>query len=144
MRLDRKAASRLSWWVFRRAPVAVSAVMIGFLVSCASTQNPPGTVATHFFQNPDRVWDGIEVTLDTLGYEIESSNRADGVIRAAPTAASATPGTALEINQVMNTDDEVRVYVKPVPVDPGAGENPEELSRAATDFISVLRRKLGR
>lgn len=143
MRIDRETGSYLSKPGSRTMTVLCAAMAAGILVSCASVTNPPGTVTAQFFQNPDRVWDGIEISLDTLGYEIESSNRADGVIRALPTSESATPGAALEINQIMNTDDEVRVYVRPVAADAAVATVQEELDRAARDFVTVLKRKLG-
>ena len=117
-------------------------LVAGFVVSCASVRNPPGTVTARFFQNPDRVWDALGLSLDTLGYEVTSSNRDEGVIRAKKPAGD-TSGVGLEINQVMYTEDQVDVFVRGVASDPVASTNQEALARAAQDFVAVLKRKLG-
>ena len=118
-------------------------VLAGLQVSCVSVRNPPGTVAVRFVQNPDRVWDGIEVTLDALGYQVTSSNRDEGVIRAASSVDDPSTPIALEINQVVYTDDQVDVFVRGVAADSAAAPNQEALDGAAHDFVTVLRRKLG-
>ena len=123
------------------ALVAVMAVVMA--VGCASLKNPPGTVTAQFFQNSDRVWEGIQLSLEALEYVVESSNRDDGVIRAAKPADDQTPWIALEINQVANTQDQVNVYVRGVPEDPSAAPDQETLDKAAQDFVTVLKRKLG-
>lgn len=117
-------------------------LVAGFVVSCASVRNPPGTVTAQFFQNPDRVWDALGLSLDTLGYEVTSSNRDEGVIRAKMPAGD-TSGVGLEINQVMYTQDQVDVFVRGVARDAASSPNQEELDRAAQDFVAVLKRKLG-
>ena len=144
MRIERERLS-CPHRVFRGAVCSLVVVIAaGLLVSCASVKTPEGTFSAGFFQNPNRVWEGIDLTLEILGYEIESSNRADGVLRAVPTAESESPGTVLEINQVMNTDDKVSVYVKGVAADPGAPPDQDALDKAANEFLTVLTRKVGR
>ena len=86
--------------------------------------------------------DRVDRTLETLGYEVESSNREDGVIRAVGTSNGDSPGVVLEIDQVMRTLDQVNVYVRPVAADPNAPPGDEALTRAAQDFVTVLKRKL--
>ena len=106
-------------------------------------KNPPGTVTAQFFQNPDRVWEAIQLSLEILEYVVESSNRDEGVIRAAKTADDQTPWVALDINQVMYTQDQVNVYVRGEAEDPSAPPSQEALDKAAQDFVTVLKRKLG-
>jgi uncharacterized lipoprotein len=138
MKIDREVDSLHS--LAKRSLLVV--LVAGFVVSCASVRNPPGTVTAQFFQNPDRVWDALELSLDTLGYEVTSSNRDEGVIRAKKPADDPS-GVGLEINQVMYTEDQVDVFVKGVAEDPTAAPEQAALARAAQDFVAVLERKLG-
>jgi hypothetical protein len=143
MKIEFKAGSRRS--VFLRSLVLASAAAVtaGLMISCASVKNPPGTVTAQFFQNPDRVWEAIQLSLDTLDYVVESSDRDEGVIRAAKPAADTTPWIALDINQVMYTGDQVNVFVRGVAEDPSAAPSQDVLDKAAQDFVTVLKRKLG-
>lgn len=118
-------------------------ISVSVIVSCTSVKNPPGTVNARFVQNPDTVWEGIALTLETLGYVTESSNRDEGTLRAAKPADDTTPWVALEINQVMYTDDQVNVFVQGVAEDPSTPPDQDTLDKAAQDFITVLKRKLG-
>jgi len=138
MKINREADSLYA--VARQSLLVV--LVAGFIVSCASVRNPPGTVTAQFFQNPDRVWDALELSLDTLGYEVTSSNRDEGVIRAKKPAGD-TSGGGLEINQVMYTQDQVDVFVRGVAQDPTAAPEQAALAKAAQDFVDVLKRKLG-
>jgi uncharacterized lipoprotein len=138
MKIDREVDSLHS--LAKRSLLVV--LVAGFVVSCASVRNPPGTVTAQFFQNPDRVWDALGLSLDTLGYEVTSSNRDEGVIRAKKPADDPS-GVGLEINQVMYTEDQVDVFVKGVAEDPTAAPEQAALARAAQDFVAVLERKLG-
>lgn len=118
-------------------------ISISMAVSCSSVRIPPGTMAARFFQNPDRVWEGIQLTLETLEYVVESSNRDEGTIRAARPADDPMPWVALEINQVMYTEDQVNVFVRGVPEDPADPPDQQVMEEAAQDFVTVLKRKLG-
>jgi uncharacterized lipoprotein len=138
MKIDREVDSLHS--LAKRSLLVV--LVAGFVVSCASVRNPPGTVTAQFFQNPDRVWDALELSLDTLGYEVTSSNRDEGVIRAKKPADDPS-GVGLEINQVMYTQDQVDVFVKGVAEDPTAAPEQAALAKAAQDFVAMLERKLG-
>jgi hypothetical protein len=134
----------------RHSMIAPSLVLVlavvmtaGSMASCASVKNPPGTVTAQFFQNPDRVWEAIQLSLETLEYVVESSNRDEGVIRAARPADDPTPWVALDINQVMYTGDQVNVFVRGVAEEPPAAPSQDVLDKAAQDFVTVLKRKLG-
>lgn len=143
MKFDREAVSRGSM-IARSCVLTLAAVVAtGLLVACASVKNPPGTATAQFFQNPDRVWEAIQLSLDTLDFVVESSNRDEGVIRAARPADDTTPWIALDINQVMYTQDQVNVFVRGVAEDPSAAPSQETLDKAAQDFVTVLKRKLG-
>ncbi len=50
---------------------------------------------------------------------------------------------ALQIDQVAWTQDQVRVYVKPVALDTSSPVGQEALDKVAADFLTVLKRKLG-
>ena len=143
MTIDREVNSRFSITPRSFVLVLAAVMAVGLMVSCASVKNPPGTVTAQFFQNPDRVWEGIELSLETLEYVVESSNRDEGVIRAAKPADDQTPWVALEINQVMYTQDQVNVFALGVPEDPSNPPDPQTLEKAAQDFVTVLKRKLG-
>ena len=112
------------------------------LSGCSSMTTPAGAQAANFFQNPDRVWAAIQMSLDTLEYEIEGSNRPDGTMRAVPIDDDA-PSIVFEISQVAWTQDQVRVYVKPVAGGSGPSIEQGVLDKAAADFLTVLKRKLG-
>ena len=127
----------------KAAIFASALIVVVSLAGCASVKTPPGTSSASFFQNPDRVWAAIQMSLDTLEYEIESSNRPDGKMRAVPLAGGDGPSIALEIDQVAWTQDQVKIYVKPVAGDPGSSVSQELLDKAAADFLTVLKRKLG-
>jgi len=143
MTIDREMNSRFSMAPRGFALVLAMVMTAGLVVSCASVKNPPGTVTAQFFQNPDRVWEAIQISLETLEYVVESSNRDEGVIRAAKPADDQTPWVALDINQVMYTQDQVNVFVRGVAEDPSAAPGQEALDKAAQDFVTVLKRKLG-
>lgn len=143
MRINREGDSGVTE-IRRYCVVPMIAVLaIVLLGACASLKNPPGTVTARFTDNPDRVWEGIHLTLETLEFVVESANRDEGVIRAAKVAEDRTPWVALEISQVMHTDDQVNVYVVGVAEDPANPPDEETLEKAAQDFVSVLKRKLG-
>ena len=141
MRTDRESACSLSSRFCRTIAVVVTAVVL--VAGCASVKNPPGTVTARFVQNPDTVWEGIQLALETLGFVVESSNRDEGTIRAAKPSDGTAPWVALEIDQVMYTDDQVNVFVRGVAEDPAGPPDRETLDSAAQDFITVLKRKLG-
>ena len=55
--------------------------------ACSSLNgSPEGTWTATSFENPDRVWNAIELALLELDYEVVTENRADGVIRAESSA----------------------------------------------------------
>lgn len=143
MRIDRKSLFKTLEKSTNTMVLVVTVISVAMALSCASLKNPPGTVTAQFFQNPDRVWEGIELTLESMEYVVESSNRDEGVIRAAKPADDQTPWVALEINQVMYTEDQVNVFALGVPEDPSNPPDPQTLEKAAQDFVTVLKRKLG-
>jgi hypothetical protein len=140
---DCEVGSRFSMIARSSALMLAVVLATGLMMSCASVKNPPGTVTAQFFQNPDRVWEAIQISLENLEYVVESSNRDEGVIRAARPADDQTPWIALDINQVMHTEDQVNVYVRGVAGDSSAAPGQDELEKAAQDFVTVLKRKLG-
>jgi hypothetical protein len=113
--------------------VAIVVSAVALLSSCSTFKgSSDGTWRASYFMGPDRVWGAIEISLIALDYEIVSKNRPDGVIRG--TSEPADDGTVIElvIDQVMRTDDQVDVYVKPSFAD-GKGSNDPDLLKAAAD-----------
>ncbi len=138
-----KSTLRLRTVAVSRFMAVVCVVFLLPLAGCSSMKESPDTSDASFFQNPDRVWAAIQMSLDTLEYEIENSNRPDGEMRAVPIDGDSEPKIVLEIRQVAWTTDQVRVYV--TPADGGSGEPATQtaLDKAAADFLAVLKRKLG-
>jgi hypothetical protein len=131
----------ISW--SRGAMVALAMVIAVSLSSCSTSKGPSdGTWNTSYFTNPDRVWGAIQLSLIDLDYEVVRENRYDGIIRA--TSAPAEDGTviALAIDQVMRTEDQVHVYIKPSFAGDQGSTNPDLLRAAADELIKAMDDKL--
>jgi len=125
--------------------LAVAAVVIalGFGLACSSwSSSPPDSWTGSYFQNPDRVWAAILETLIDLGYEVAESNRPDGTIRTVPRADEESADVVLSINQVVYTNDQVNVYVKPSVGDAGGAADSGVLKAAADQFMAALNNNL--
>jgi len=125
------------------AMAALAIVMVVSLAACSAIKgSSEGTWNTSYFTNPDRVWGAIQLALIDLDYEVVSENRNDGIIRA--TSEPAEDGTviALAIDQVMRTEDQVHVYVKPTFAGDQGSTNPDLLRAAADELIKALDDKL--
>ena len=125
-------------FVSRFVPVA----LLVFSLAC-STQQPADENAfrVSFFQNADRVWSAIQMSLIDLDYEVEDSNRMDGTMRASSSVGETT--IELDIRQIQYTEDQVNVFVRPVD---GGGTDVAEagaLKAAGDAFLKVLNSKLG-
>jgi hypothetical protein len=130
--------------VRKSAVVAVLIAVFAAISACSTMKgSSEGTWNTSYFANPDHVWGAIEIALIDLDYEIESKNRSDGVIRAM--SAPADDGTiiALAIDQVMRTEDQVHVYVKPSFGGNEGSTNPDLLKAAADQFLKAVSDTLG-
>ncbi len=117
-------------------------VMVISMTACSTQQTSDDTWTATFFDNPDRVWNAIEVALLELDYEVVSENRADGVIRAESSASDDGTVIALAIDQVMRTEDQVNVYVKPSFGGDQGSADPDLLRAAADAFVKNLEDKL--
>ncbi len=127
----------ISW--SRGAMVVLAMVIAASLSSCSTFKgSSDGTWNTSYFTNPDRVWGAIQLALIDLDYEVESENREEGIIRA--TSEPAEDGTviALAIDQVMRTEDQVHVYVKPSFAGDKGSTNPDLLRAAADELIKAM------
>lgn len=113
------------------------------LVSCSVFQGSSDTTWTAtFFKDPDRVWSAIELVLIELEYEVTEENRPDGVILAQSDPADDGTIIVLAIDQVMRTDDQVNVYVKPSFHGDAGTHDPDLLGAAADQFIEALEGEL--
>lgn len=127
----------------RCAMVAVLIAMVVSLAACSTFEgSTEGTWSTSYFTNPDRVWGAIQLALIDLDYEVMSENRDDGIIRA--TSEPAEDGTVinLAIDQVMRTDSQVHVYIKPSFAGGQGSTNPDLLRAAADELIKAMDDKL--
>ncbi|MCW8985196.1 MAG: hypothetical protein OQK55_07630 [Thermoanaerobaculales bacterium] len=125
------------------AMVALAVAMVVSLSACSTFKgSSDGTWNTSYFTNPDRVWGAIQLSLIDLDYEVVSENRDDGVIRAKSEPAEDGTVIALAIDQVMRTEDQVHVYVKPSFVGDEGSQNPDLLRAAAEKLIKALDEKL--
>ncbi len=126
-----------------RAAVAVLIVMVVSLSACSTIKgSSDGTWTASFFTDPDRVWGAIEISLIELDYEVTEKNRFDGVIRARLEPADDGTVIALAIDQVMRTEDQVKVYVKPSFAGDEGSTNPDLLKAAADEFVKTLNSQL--
>ena len=133
--------STISRWRWSRelAVVAILMVMVASLSSCSTIKgSSDGTWTASYFTDPDRVWGAIEISLIDLDYEVVNKNRYDGIIRA--TSEPAEDGTviALAIDQVMRTEDQVNIYVKPSFSGDDGSTNPDLLKAAADEFMKAV------
>jgi uncharacterized lipoprotein len=124
------------------AVTALVAVVIS-LTACSTLQgSSENTWTASFFKDPDSVWNAIELSLLELDYEVADQNRPDGVIRAESSPAEDGTVIALAIDQVMRTEDQVNVYVKPSFGGDRGSTDPDLLKAAADEFVRVLKGKL--
>ena len=132
----------------QRRPVMTAAVLmvlcLAISIGCSSLSKASPTTSTgSYFHNPDRVWAAILEALIDLDYVVAESNRTDGTIRTEPRVLESGAEVVLAIDQVMQTLDQVKVYIKPAN---GAGEvqaTPADLDAAGKGFLALLNKDLG-
>ncbi len=120
----------------------VAVALLVFSLACSTRQpTDENTLRASFFQNADRVWSAIQMSLIDLDYEMGDSNRMDGTMSASSSVGETT--IELDIRQIQYTEDQVNVFVRPVD---GGGTTAAEAGalRAAGDaFMKLLSSKLG-
>ena len=127
------------------AVVAIFLTVFVALSGCSAIKGTPeGTWRVNFFTDPDRVWGAIELSLLELDYEVTKENRYDGVLRAKSEPAEDGTVIALAIDQVVNTESQVSVYVKPSFAGDEGSTDPDLLKSAADEFVKELNSALGR
>ena len=127
-----------------KAPVVFLAAMSLTFSACSTLKgSSEGTWNASYFTDPDRVWDAMEIALIDLDYEVVSENRSDGVIRASSVPTDDGTVIALAIDQVMRTEDQVHIYVKPSFGGDGDSNNPDLLKKAAEQFLKAVGDTLG-
>jgi hypothetical protein len=144
MKIDSKMSTVGGSRSIRRfvATSALIAVAISLAACSTFRASSDDTRTASFFENPDRVWNAIELALLELDYEVISVNRPDGVIRAESSPSEDGTVIALAIDQVVRTEDQVNVYVKPsIGGDVGSAD-PDLLRAAADEFMKVLEGEL--
>jgi len=125
------------------ATTALIAIAIS-LASCSTFQaSSDDTRTASFFENSDRVWNAIELALLELDYEVISVNRTDGVIRAESSPSEDGTMIALAIDQVVRTEDQVNVYIKPSIGGDAGSADPDLVKAAGDEFLAVLKKTLG-
>lgn len=130
-------------WMLESAAVAVLIVMVVSVVACSTAKGTKdGTWRGNYFKDPDSVWNAIELTLIELEYEVSEENRYEGVIRAESSAADDGTVIILAIDQVMRTQDQVNVYIKPAFGAGGGSKDSGLLETAADEFLKKLNAKL--
>jgi hypothetical protein len=126
--------------------IAAALVVIAWTLSlsaCSTLKgNSDNTWTSSFFTDPDRVWGSIHLSLIELDYEVVSENRPDGVIRARSEPGNDGTVIALAIDQVMRTEDQVKVYIKPSFAGDEGSKNTNLLKAAADEFVRILNSKL--
>lgn len=122
--------------------VTVGIILLAVVTVSCSSSGGGDTYRANFFQNPDRTWAAVELNLIELDYEIESSNRVDGIIQAVGEEGDDGVRVALRIDHVLRVQDQVNVYVKPRDGGGSTRASDAALDRAATAFLTELRKKL--
>lgn len=139
----RSAGTRFETYRSRGAVMILAIAMVVTLTACSTFNgSSDGNWNTSYFTNPDRAWAAIQIALIDLDYEVVSENRDDGIIRA--TSEPTEDGTVinLAIDQVMRTDEQVHIYIKPSFAGDQGSTNPDLLRAAAEDLIKALDDKL--
>ena len=116
--------------------LGLTVVVLGVL-GCAVTKPASDPWTTHYIGSPDDVWTAIHIALIDAGYDVESENRVDGLVRAVRDGEIEGSTEMLSIDQVMRTND-VNVYVR---VAGGADEPTMTMDRKeaiAKEFLALL------
>ena len=92
--------------------------------------------------NSDSVWNAIELSLIDVNYAVIEKNRFEGTIRAESPSDEDGTVIVLDINQVVYTDDQVNVYVRPSIAHGAASAQTALLKAAADRFMATLDAKL--
>jgi uncharacterized lipoprotein len=136
-----ETSSADSW--SRCAMVVVLVAMVMSLAACSTIDgSSDGSWNTSYFTDPDRVWGTLQLVLIDLDYEVVSENRDDGIIRARSEPAEDGTVINLAIDQVMRTQDQVNVYIKPSFAEGQGSANPDLLRTAADELIKAMDEKL--
>lgn len=126
--------------------LSAASCIIALVISVAACSTFRGssedTWTATFFENSDRVWNAIELALLELDYEVTTENRTDGVIRAESAPAEDGTVISLAIDQVVRSEDQVNVYIKPSFGGDGVSTSQDLLKAAAEAFVKVLEDQL--
>jgi hypothetical protein len=127
-------------FTFRLLGLGVTvALALAMIAACSSgPYMKPDPWMRQYLDPPDRVWQAIQISLDELEYTIESSNRPDGKIEAITSTDESEPPVGLLIDQVVWSEGEAKVYVKPAD---GNAES-EAYQKAAKAFLDELDKQL--
>ncbi len=116
-------------------------LVLATALGCASSSPEDAPLNTWYVGSPNYTWEAIHVSLEKLGYRVESENRDDGTLRAARPARDDNPASALQIDQVMRTDA-VKIYVRAQPAPNGPAIDQATRHKLAQEFLTTLNKLL--
>ena len=123
--------------------VLAAVVGLSLVWGCSAYRNAgSGELTSSYFIPPQNVWTGIERTLVELDYLITDQNRIDGRLRAESTPEDGGAMIVLHVDQIMRTNDQVHVYVKPADGGGDRPATPAELEAAGKTFLAALDKDL--
>jgi hypothetical protein len=143
LRRRAEAASTVDRRPMYRGAVAAFAIVSLLVVGSACTSSKGDSQwRGNYFKDPDSVWNAIELTLLELDYDVTDENREDGIIRAESESSEGGAVVVLAIDQVMRTQDQVNVFVKPSFATGATDADPDRLKAAGDAFMKSLNEKL--
>lgn len=116
-------------------------VLLASGLGCASSSQEEPPLSTWYVGSPDVTWEAIHVSLENLGYDVESENRENGTLRAARPAGNQNPACVLQIDQIMRTDA-VKIYVRVQTAPDDASIDQEARQKIAQEYLTALNKLL--
>jgi hypothetical protein len=115
--------------------------LLGLALGCASSSHEEPPLSTWYVGSPDFTWEAIHVSLEKLGYDVETENRENGTLRAGRPAGNQSPASVLQIDQIMRTDA-VKIYVRAQAAPDGASIDQETRQKLAQEYLTALNKLL--
>jgi len=115
--------------------------LLALALGCASSSHDEPPLSTWYVGSPDVTWEAIHVSLEKLGYDVETANRENGTLRAARPASNQTPACVLQIDQIMRTDA-VKIYVRAHAAPDGSAIDQATRQKLAQEYLTALNKLL--